>query len=167
MKKQASKLSSFLYEIGTLRKIARSHRQTLGEDDLSDNIASHSYRVTVIAWFLAKMEKADPYKPIMMALFHDTAEIRSGDHNWVHKKYVKIFEDEIRDEQIAPLPFGSDLMGILNEYEHRGNKEATEWLKGKRDSKRYFTKTAQKLVKDICDELPGDWWKDIWTNKNR
>ncbi len=46
-----------------------------------------------MAWFLAKMEKADPYKTAMPALLHDTKEIKSNDHNYVHKKYVKIFEE--------------------------------------------------------------------------
>lgn len=55
------KLISFFFEIGTLRKILRSYRQTLLTDDLSDNIASHSYRVSMIGWFLAMAEKPDPF----------------------------------------------------------------------------------------------------------
>ena len=50
------KIVNFLFEIGTLRKIPRAHQQVLLTQDLSDNIASHSYRVAMIAWFLAKME---------------------------------------------------------------------------------------------------------------
>lgn len=34
---ELNKLAGFFYEIGTLRKIARSHRQGLLTDDLSDN----------------------------------------------------------------------------------------------------------------------------------
>src|SRR3989304_1489360 len=67
-------LASFFFELGTLRKILRSHRQTLLTDDLSDNIASHSFRVTLIGWFLAKLEQADPYKVLLMCLFHDFSE---------------------------------------------------------------------------------------------
>ncbi len=148
----------FLFELGTLRKIARVHQQMLLSQDLSDNIATHSFRVAVIAWFLARMEKADPYKTVMMALLHDVKEIRSGDHNYVHKKYVKIHEDEITKDQLGDLPF-DDLLGfveefedresveaiiakdadlldqilLLKEYEHQGNKEASIWLSGKGD----------------------------------
>ncbi len=188
-----SALAAFFYEVGTLRKVARSHRQTLLEDDLSDNISSHTYRVTIIAWFLAMHEKTDPYKTVMMALFHDIPEARTNDHNWVHKKYVKLYEDEVLQDQIKPLPFGDTLFGIiseyelreskeaklakdadlldqillLREYEHRGNKEASTWLVGKQDPKHYFSNTAKKLAKEIRNEEPGSWWHDISTNLNR
>jgi putative hydrolase of HD superfamily len=150
------RISSFLFEVGTMRKLPRMHRQTLLTDDMSDNIATHSYRVALIAWFLAKEEKVDPYKVVMMALLHDLGEVRSGDHNWVHKRYIKIFEDEIRKEQLGSLPYEDleeisseyherlskesivakdadllDQMLLLREYEWQGNKEAEIWLHGK------------------------------------
>ena len=118
-----SKIVDFLFEMGTMRKLPRMHRQTLLTDDMSDNIATHSYRVTLIGWFLAKMEKVDPYKVVMMCLTHDMGEVRSGDHNWIHKKYVKIFEDEIKEEQLGALPF-DDLKEIADEYDKRESKEA-------------------------------------------
>ena len=118
-----ARLAHFLFEIGTLRKVPRVHMQTLLTSDLSDNIASHSYRVTVIGWILAKLEGVDPYKVVMMCLTHDMGEARSGDHNWVHKKYVKIFEDEIAQDQLGTLPF-SDLLNISHEYVKRESREA-------------------------------------------
>lgn len=139
-----------------MRKLMRMHRQVLLTDDLSDSIASHSYRVAVIGWFLAKSEKADLYKTVMMCLLHDMAEVRTGDHNWVHKKYIKVFDKEINDEQLGTLPFGdlkdlvdeyegrktaeailakdADLLDqvlLLREYEWQGNQEARIWLRGK------------------------------------
>ncbi|MFZ2201793.1 MAG: HD domain-containing protein, partial [Microgenomates group bacterium] len=119
-----NKLSNFFFEIGTLRKLARSHRQALLTDDLSDNIASHSYRVVMIGWFLANLEKVDPYKVVTMCLFHDTAESRGGDQNWINKKYVKVFEDEIHDNQLRNLPFGEDLHRINQEYNDKKTREA-------------------------------------------
>ncbi len=186
-------IAHFLNEMGTLRKIARAHRQTLLEDDLSDNIASHSFRVTVISWFLAKLEKADPYKTVMMALMHDSAEARTNDHNWIHKKYTKVFEEEIIEDQIKKLPFGSELGEIvteyrkresveakiakdadlldqillLKEYSRKGNKEADRWLMGLKEENRYYTKSVRKLVKEIYEQTPSDWWKKLWTSVNR
>jgi len=153
-------IASFLFEVGTMRKLLRIHRQTLLTDDLSDNISSHSYRVAIIGWFLSKLEKADPYKVVMMCLLHDLGEIRSGDHNWVHKRYVKIFEDEIKEEQLGSLPYDdfkvivdeyderttkesivakdADLLDqilLLREYEWQGNREAKRWLERKTDGK--------------------------------
>ncbi len=185
-------ISHFLYEVGTLRKIARAHRQTLLTNDLSDNIASHSYRVALIGWMLAKMEGVDPYKVMVMGLLHDLAEARSGDHNWVHKKYVKIFEEEILNDQLQSLPHGEELYSLakeygeresresriakdadlidqillLKEYIHQGNKEAAKWLPGKQDDKKIFSQSARDLAKEICDQEPGEWWENIWTDKN-
>jgi len=150
-------IANFLFEVGTMRKLLRMHRQTLLTDDLSDNIASHSYRVAIIAWLLADMEKVDTGKTVMMALLHDLKEARSGDHNWVHKKYVKIFESEITEDQLGHLPYRSlksavdeyelresqeslvvkdaDLLDeilLLREYSWQGNHEAEKWLHDKK-----------------------------------
>ncbi len=158
--KNQKEIVNFLYEIGTMRKLMRMHRQVFLTDDMSDSIASHSYRVAVISWFLAKEEGADPYKTVMMSLLHDMAEVRSNDHNWIHKKYIKIFEDEIDNEQLGGLPYPelkdfvteykeresreailakeADLLDqilLLREYDWAGNKEATIWLYGKGNSK--------------------------------
>ena len=158
------KIVNFLFEIGTMRKLPRIHQQVLLSQDLSDNIATHSYRVSLIAWFLAKLEKADPYKTVMMALLHDTKEVRSGDHNYIHKKYVKIFEEEISKDQLGDLPFSDllefdkefekrdsresiiakdadllDQMFLLKEYVHQGNHEAEIWLSGKGNANKINT----------------------------
>ncbi len=119
-----AKLANFLFEIGTLRKIPRAHRQILLSEDTTDNISSHKFRVTWIGWFLAKLEKADPYKVVMMCLLHDLPETRSGDQNWVHKKYVKVFEDEIISDQLQSLPASDDLVKVFSEYEKRESLEA-------------------------------------------
>jgi putative hydrolases of HD superfamily len=202
MKKRQSKdekLASFLYETGTLRKIPRGHMQSLLTSDLSDNIASHSFRVAVIGWFLAEEEKADPYKVLAMCLFHDIGEARSGDQNWIHKKYVKVFEDEITSDQFGSLPHGNKLSGLASEYKQRkskeailakdadildqvllineyiwqGNLEALSWKnenKGKSKNthlKLLKSKTAKKLARLINSQNPGDWWKNVWTEKRR
>jgi putative hydrolase of HD superfamily len=150
------RIAEFLYEIGTMRKLPRMHRQTLLSDDMTDNIATHSYRVAMIGWFLAKQENLDASKVVMMCLLHDMGEVRTGDHNWVHKKYVKIYDEEILKEQLGSLPFpefaliageyhkrasreaviakDADLIDqvlLLKEYEWQGNKEARRWLIGK------------------------------------
>lgn len=188
------KLANFLYEIGSLRKVARAHRQSLLTDDLSDNIASHSFRVTVIAYFLAKEEKANLEKVLTMALFHDMEEARSGDHNWLHKRYVKIYEKEIRNDQLESLKGGGGLKVICDEYDKReskeshlakdadlldqillineytwaGNKEAMRWKRGKGGhEKMLWSETAKKLAREIDKTKPSDWWSGIWTSKRR
>lgn len=192
-----TRIADFLFEAGTMRKILRAHRQTLLTDDLSDNIATHSYRVALIGWFLAQKEGADPYKVLMMCLFHDFGEIRTNDHNWVHKRYTKTFDAELIEEQFGSLPYpelseiaeeyekreskesiiakNADLLDqilLLKEYELQGNKEASIWLRGKNreDSHRLNGLTldsARELGEAIFERSPSDWWNDIWTSKNR
>ena len=177
------KLASFFFEVGTLRKTARSHRQTLLTDDLSDNISSHSYRVTVIGYFLAKLVKANVNKVVQMCLFHDTGEARSGDQNWIHKRYTKVFEDEIAKGQLGTLPFSDELMELnheyqerktlesklakdadmldqillLKEYAHIGNQEAATWLKHNNHLKLLKTTIARNIAKEILEQNPSDW----------
>lgn len=154
------RLADFLFEVGTMRRLQRMHRQTLLVEDTSDTIASHSYRVALIGWHLAMLAKADPYKTVMMCLLHDLGEVRSNDHNWVHKRYVKVYEDEISKEQLGSLPFADllafsneyslreseesmlakdadilDQILLLREYEWQGSKEAKIWLDGKKGEK--------------------------------
>jgi len=192
-KQEIIKLAHFLYELGTLRKTARAHRQTLLTDDLSDNIASHSYRVAIIGWLLAELENANPDKIIKMCLLHDIAETRSNDQNWIHKRYVKVFENEITNDQLKNLPQETKFKKILSEYNKRetleskiakdadlidqilllkeygwqGNKEAKEWLKGAEQGKKLTTTSAKVLQKEIISQKPSDWWQNIWTAKRR
>lgn len=194
MNKKLQKLTHLFYELGTLRKIARSHRQALLTNDLSDNISSHSYRVTTIGWFLAKLEKADPYKVVMMCLFHDAGEARTGDQNWVNKKYVKTYENEVVKDQLSGIPLAGELLKITADYEKRdtleaklakdadlldqvlllkeytwqGNREAADWLKDNEQIKRLFSKSAKQIAKEILSQKPSDWWSHSgWTADRR
>ena len=188
------KLANFFFEVGTLRKTARSHRQGLLTDDLSDNIASHSYRVAVIGYFLAKLAKADADKVMKICLFHDVGESRSGDQNWIHKRYVKVFEEEISNDQLKPLPFSEEVIKLdkeyqarktpearlakdadlldqillLKEYAHVGNQEAATWLKHENHLRILLTKEGKKLAREIVKQNPSDWWyKGLWTTTRR
>ncbi|MBI5358511.1 HD domain-containing protein [Candidatus Amesbacteria bacterium] len=188
------KLTNFLFEIGTMRKIARSHRQTLLTNDLSDNISSHSFRVTMIGLMLAQLENVDVKKVLIMCLTHDISEVRSGDQNWVHKKFVKVFEDEIINSQMEDLPDKAgvkkiikeyqerksleskiakdadliDQILLLKEYEWQGNQEAQRWLKGKAIISLLSTASSKKLVSKIYQQNPSDWWSHGgWSNNRR
>ena len=187
------KLTLFFFEIGTLRKIIRSHRQTLLTDDLSDNIASHSFRTAIIGYFLAKEVGADSDKVIKMCLLHDIEESRAGDQNWIHKKYIKVFEDEIRKEQLEKIPHSQELLNLskeydkkksleakvakdadlldqillLREYEWTGNKEAKRWLDGGAQEKRMYNQISRQIVKDISKQRPSLWWHNLWTSDRR
>ena len=188
------KLVNLLFEVGTLRKIARSHRQRLLTEEFSDNIASHSHRVSIIGWFLAITEKADPYKVLAMCVFHDVSETRSGDINWVHKRYVKVFEDEIISDQLkdikntvqlkklfkeysvrktleSRLAKDADVLDQLllcKEYAHSGNEIAKRWINSQEKwENRLSTSIAKKLVSVILDTSPDAWAEGVSTPVRR
>jgi len=196
-KKEIEKLVSFFFEIGNLRKVLRAHQQMLLSYDLTDTIASHSFRVALIGYFLAKELKADADKVIKMCLLHDLEEARSMDHHWVSKRYVKIFENEIRQEQLKDLPHSEELKALSREYNERktleakiakdadlldellllreyawqGNKEAKRWLKTlkkpSQQEKLMHTKLAKEIAKEIKRQIPSAWWENLWTPKHR
>jgi putative hydrolase of HD superfamily len=191
--KKTKRLIGFFFEVGTLRKVARAHRQTLLTDDLSDNIASHSFRTAIIGWILAKHEKIDVSRVVMMCLLHDLEESRCGDQNWIHKRFVRVFEEEIRDGQLKSLPGSKDLQKLSHEYQDRktkeaklakdadlldqililkeyawqGNKEAEIWLKGREQEKAMFSRTAKSLAREAYKQKPSEWWDSLWTKKRR
>lgn len=66
-----------------------------------------------------------------------------------------------------------DQILLIKEYIWQGNKEADGWLKkGKGTNpnthiKMLKSKTAKRLAQKIIKQEPGDWWKNIWTEKRR
>jgi putative hydrolases of HD superfamily len=185
------RIANFLFEVGTMRKLPRIHRQVLLTDDTSDTISSHSYRVALIGWFLAKREGADPYKVVMMCLLHDLTEARTGDHNWIHKRYVKLFEDEVHEEQLGTLPYPDmhdfvaeydkrdskeaivakqadilDQILLLREYDWQGNKEAAIWLYGKdgKDPRAQVAKLSLESAKELAEAMYTTSPSEWWDN---
>lgn len=112
----------FLFEIGTLRNMRRMQSQVLPE--ATDTIASHSFEVAVIGMILAREENADENRVMKMCLFHDTAEARIGDANFIHKFYVKREEEKALSDQIAGTPIAEEIASIIKEYEAGETKEA-------------------------------------------
>lgn len=117
-----NKIVNFFFEIATLRRLTRSHRQAIAE--VSDNISDHSFRVAVIGMILARLEKADENKVLKMCLFHDLAEARTGDANTINKRYARLDEKGAVRDQMEGLPIGEEVINNFNEYEDRQSPEA-------------------------------------------
>jgi len=110
----------------------------------------------------------------------------------VHKKYVKVFEDDIINSQIKPLPNSKEILNIINEYRDRktkeaqvakdadrldqtlleneyiwmGNQEAKSWGRTNRTS--LFFKSSKQLLVEICKQKPSDWWtKGGWFDQRK
>ena len=182
-----AKLVPLLFEIGTLRKIARTHRQILLTDDLSDNIAAHSFRVAVIAYYLARAENVSVSKVVLMALLHDIPEARSGDQNWIHKRYTDVSEHKIVHDQLSGLEQDDSLLAIMDEYyarttkeskiakdadvldqillikeyAHQGNREASVWSESNMYDTLLFSGTAKSLASYIKQGQVNSWWQQL------
>lgn len=119
----SDKIINFLFEIATLRRLTRSHRQMIAE--VSDNISDHSFRVAVIGMILASLEKADENKVLKMCLFHDLAEARTGDANSINKQYLDLREDQAVADQAQGLPIAQTIIDNFTEYKKQTSPEAT------------------------------------------
>jgi len=182
---------NFLFEIGILKKTPRSGYQFLGTGN--ESVAEHSFRVAVIAYLLAKNEsKADMQKVVLMSLFHDFHEARTGDHNYVNKKYVTVNENKAVNDLARKLSFGQEIVSLIDEFNSRetleaqlsqdadqldfilelkrqqdlGNISAGEWLK--HSAKRLITDFAKTLADEIVTTDSSDWWfekkEELWVN---
>ncbi len=182
-KKKANRIVDFLFEVGTMQNMKRMHSQYLRL--AKETIAEHSFRTGIIAKVLAELEGADDNKAMKMGLFHDLAEARTGDANFVHKRYVKQEERKAYKDQLEEVPGGEEIIKLLDEFNKEKTKEAIvakdadridqillqkEYLQGKPyDFERWHkniakglqTKSAKQLAKEIKERNPLQWLYDF------
>ncbi|MBN2398653.1 MAG: HD domain-containing protein, partial [Deltaproteobacteria bacterium] len=119
---------------------------------------------------------------------------RTGDMNYVNKKYVAVDETKAVDELAKTLPFGEEIRNAIKEFNEKktresliardadqlalilqlkeygdlGNKYSKEWIAFA--VKRLCTDTAKKLAGVITDTDSSEWWfkekGDWWVNAN-
>ncbi len=82
---RVERLVDFVNEVGMLRHTPRTGYQFLGTG--KENVAEHSHRVAVIGFTLAMLAQADVSRTVFLCLFHDLAEARTGDFNYVNRMY--------------------------------------------------------------------------------
>ncbi|MGA1843066.1 MAG: HD domain-containing protein [bacterium] len=172
---------NFLFEIGMLKKTPRSGYFFLGSGE--ESVAEHVMRMTSIGYVMAKLDpQADECKLIKMCLVHDLAEARTGDHNYVHKRYVTVDEEKATRDLAADLSFGSEITALSKEFneartreaqlandadqiEHilqlkecmdLGSPHAADWIRNAQ--KRIRTAIGRTLVETILETSTMDWW---------
>lgn len=180
-----------------MSKTPRSGFYFLGSGEQS--VAEHTNRVVFIGYVLSMMSTdsdLDIPKALKMCLFHDLAEARTSDLNYVHQKYAKADESKALSDLAATLPFGPDIQEIVNERNAGKTKEARiakdadqlEWLMSLKEQydrgttkaegwfpatvKRLKTENAQLLAKRIIETDSDHWWfhdkeDSWWVNKNK
>jgi putative hydrolase of HD superfamily len=179
--------AQFLFEVGMLKRTPRTGYQFLGSG--SESVADHSFRTAVIGYVLASQEPdADLNKVILMCLFHDLPEARTGDHNYVNKRYVRADEERAIRDQVRELLFGDEIISLTQEFntddtlEARlardadqldlilelkeqldlGNPSAKDWLSFA--VKRLLTGSAKGLAQEILTTDRSEWWFDKQTD---
>ena len=182
---------NFLFEVGMLKKTPRTGYQFLGSGQ--ESVAEHSFRTAIIGYVLSLQEPgADSRKTTLMCLFHDLHEARTGDHNYVNKRYVHVYEEKAIRDLAQELPFGEEIISLtrefsegeslearisrdadqidlileLKEQQDLGNESAGEWLYYA--EKRLLTDSAKRLAKEVMNTKFTDWWfekkTDWWVN---
>lgn len=127
MSDDLSPVAHFLYEAGTLKHTKRSGWWMAGVKD-PESVAEHSWRTSIIASIIAKLEGADPARAAFLAVWHDSQETRTGDVNHLGKKYAPAEPDprDITADQVAGMPEGLArvVMELVAEYEAKESPEA-------------------------------------------
>lgn len=181
-------LANLFYELGMLGRLKRAGPLLVGIDN-PESVAQQNHRAAIIAFTLAKMEKVNIEKTVLMCLLHDLAETRIGDKNKVSMRYIdfKKAQEEALKEQLENLPseIKEEFKNLLDEYNKRETKEsivardadllegitqAREYLeKGYKDMQIWIdrssqvlkTESAKKIAKSLLEISPNEWFKGL------
>jgi putative hydrolase of HD superfamily len=188
-------IADFLFEVGMLKRTPRSGFQFLGTG--RDTVAEHSLRCAVIGYVLARMSgKLSTERVVLMCLFHDLVEARTGDLNYVNKKYVEADEAAALRDMTNSLPFGEEIRSVTEEFNERvtpesdsahdadqielilqlkelgdlGNRYAPDWISAA--IKRLRTEHGKRLARSILNTDFSAWWfkeknDEWWVNGGR
>ncbi|MGW2269197.1 HD domain-containing protein [Streptomyces yangpuensis] len=178
-----SAVARFLYEAGTLKNTARTGWWMAGVKQ-PESVAEHSWRTSLIASIIAKLEGADPARAAFLAVWHDTQETRTGDVNHLGKRYSPSADPAaVTADQTAGMPelLASTLQELVAEYEGKDSAEAVcardadklecmlqgleykaqgyagaqRWIDNSRA--RLTTETGQRLAEELLGQGPLDW----------
>ncbi|GAB6271490.1 MAG: HD domain-containing protein [Smithellaceae bacterium] len=184
-------IADFLFEVGMLCKTPRSGYQFLGSG--RESVAEHVLRTVFIGYALCKLNASlNELRVLKMCVLHDLPEARTGDMNYVNKKYVKVDEAKAVRELTEGLFFGDDIRRAieefnaketqeskvardadqialilqLKEYGDLGNKYSDEWIKYA--LQRLYTEEGKELAARIIQTDSTHWWfkdkSDWWIN---
>ncbi|MGB5219001.1 MAG: HD domain-containing protein [Smithella sp.] len=184
-------IANFLFEVGMLSRTPRSGYQFLGSG--SESVAEHILRTAFVGYTLCKMyESLDELRVLKMCILHDLPEARTGDMNYVNKKYVTVDETKAVKELTDELFFGDDIRSVIEEFNAKqtreslivrdadqialilllkecgdlGNKYSEEWISFA--VQRLVTDNGKKLAERIVHTDSSQWWfkdkGDWWIN---
>ncbi|MEH0019049.1 MAG: HD domain-containing protein [Desulfobacter sp.] len=176
-----TRLADLLFEARMLKDLNRSGYAFLGSG--KESIAEHSFTTAFICFAMARLEPdINGEKLLAMALVHDIPEARTGDHNYVNKKYNTVDEPGAVAHLTAGVAFGDDIRELIDEFNRGETREARLAndadqlsfileLKKLKDTGatspeswlpfvtgRLKTRTGKQMAKEILDTRWDDWW---------
>ena len=174
---------SFLYEIGSMRRIDRTWTQFTGH--IFNNLAEHIFRSLFIGYILSLNEHVDTEKVLSMLLLHDLHELRSIDVNYLMGKYIERDTEACVLASIEGLKDEDKLFALWKEFSAQKTIEAKiardadklepifelkeQSFHGTQVAKKWFTQNFKLLsdtlhsnyAKEILDSLhastPNQW----------
>jgi len=183
-KKDFKKLLNFFYELGQLKRVARSGWWLAGVKN-PESVAEHAWRTAAISYILGLMEKANAERCALISLFHEMPECRINDKHKVEQRYIdeKKISEKVLEEQLDSVPkeIGIELKKILEgygkdlsreqeiardadyiectltakEYLEQGYKKAQNWI----DNCKKCVKTKNaKLLMELIDKSNTEEW---------
>lgn len=177
------RIANFFFEAGMLGHMQRSGIRHLGSGEQS--VASHVFRTSVIGYTLAVKSGADASKVMMMCMFHDIEETRTGDLNYLEQRYVKSDDERALRDVLAGLPIEDEVQALLKEYAEqsteeavlakdadnlelitflkeeldKGNAQAENWMRAA--LKRLKTDIAVKTAEAVLETMYYEWWYNL------
>jgi putative hydrolase of HD superfamily len=142
----------------------------------------------VIGYLVALAEGADPNRTAVICVFHDLAETRVGDIEYVGRHYLTAASDEvIAKDQVRDLPaaMADALLALVGdasgrggpeaacahdadklecllqarEYQRQGHHDVQQWIDNMAAAVR--TDTGKALAKAALNAEPGEWWREV------
>ncbi|HEX2999303.1 MAG TPA: HD domain-containing protein, partial [Armatimonadota bacterium] len=127
-------------------------------------------------------EPVDEARLLRLCLFHDLPEARTGDQNYVNRRYVQVDDAHVRADIAAASPLGPalvaaitefeegdsleaqlardadqlEMLALLREEEELGNARAKEWQPS--CLQRLHTDAAKAVAEEMLATPTDDWW---------
>jgi len=174
-------IANLLFEDRILKDIPRSGFHFLGSG--RESVADHSFITAFIGYVFSQIvPEADSLRLLQMCLMHDLTEARTGDLNYVQKKYLSADESRAVADLSERLPFGQEVAGLIEEFnaaktlEARLAHDADQLalileLKALHDAgsngpeawlphvvARMKTDVGKSLAKEILNTASDEWW---------
>lgn len=188
------RLADFFNEVGMLRHTPRTGYAFLGSGE--ENVAEHSYRVSIMGYVLARMCGLDPARVTFLCLFHDLHEARTGDFNYVNHRYDQCQARRALEDCVDGTGLEADVLPLWDELAagaspeavlahdadqldlicnlkaelDKGNAFASQWLESA--VKRLRSPEARELAEVVLRTDHNRWWygrveKDWWVRRNQ